>query len=92
MALLSGTIVNALAGLLAWALGGPLWGGVVFMAVALVRMGLEVHALRLQNAELHHLLAHVDHAEAGDYMDDAPESELRLRPGFVADRASQSGA
>lgn len=87
MAVFGGTIVNALGGITAWALGGPLWGGIVFLAIALVRMALEVHSLRLQNAELQYLLSQGRNAE----VDDSPQSELRLKQGVVSARASQSG-
>lgn len=94
MARFGGTIVNALGGVCAWALGGPLWGGIVFLAIALVRMALEVNSLRLQNEELRYLLSRegeLDEAE-GPHLEGAPQSEMRLKPAVASARASQSGA
>lgn len=87
-----GTIVNALAGLVACALGGPLWGGVAFLAIAIVRMALEVQALRTENADLRVLLAQGSPVGAGDAYADAPESEMRPKLSSIAEaRISQVG-
>ena len=87
-----GTIVNALAGLAACALGGALWGGIAFLAVAIVRMALEVQALRNENAELHALLARAGLESSNDVYDDAPESEMRPKLSSISEaRISQTG-
>lgn len=79
MAAYAGTIANLLAGALAWALLGPLWGGIVFLAVAVVRMALEVQSLRAANAELTFLIARSADGSVDEY-DEAPvESEMRPR-------------
>jgi hypothetical protein len=46
------TMLNWSLALGAYALGGGLWAAVVFLAVAVVRLALEVQRLRRTNAEL----------------------------------------
>ena len=68
----------------AWALGGPLWAAVVFLAVALVRSSLESQSLRHESGELRRwlLLTGGPFGLAGydedPESDAAPTSETRL--------------
>jgi hypothetical protein len=63
----------------AWALGGPLWGVVTFLAVALLRVSIDAQALRYDNAELKRRLGLPRAMQVGaDDPDEVPESEIRV--------------
>jgi len=82
MAAHAGTLFNASAALGAWALGGPFWGVIAFLSIAILRMGLEAQALRRENDELRYCLAHAatsssEVAEGNADTDAPPESLTR---------------
>jgi hypothetical protein len=52
MQLNNGILFNWSAALGAWALGGPMWAVIVFLAVALARVSLESQRLRHESGEL----------------------------------------
>jgi hypothetical protein len=75
---------NGSAALGAWALAGPIWAGMAFMAIALVRVALEAQYLRDQNGELRRRLLLNAEALGGDDFDVPADSETRPSQTAVA--------
>jgi hypothetical protein len=75
----------------ACALGGPFWGAITFLSLALLRLSLEAQALRTRNEELEaRLAAEDDRFEWDDYLPNAssepPASDIRPARAFVRAR------
>jgi len=48
----TGTMLNWSLALGAFTIGGPLWAALVFLAIAVIRLAMDVQRLRRANAEL----------------------------------------
>ncbi len=69
----------------AWALGGPYWSAVVFLAIALVRIAAEAQGLRHESAALRRRLIAYEGPFTPHYQPDTPlDSEIRLRRPIAA--------
>jgi hypothetical protein len=67
-----------------WAVAGALWGVIVFLAIALVRVSLDAQALHRDNIELKRRLLH---ATGFDFSDEAPQSDAPPQSGTRATRS-----
>jgi len=86
----SGLMFNGSAALGAWALAGPIWAGMAFMAIALVRVAMEAQYLRDQNGELRRRLLLNAEAFSGEEFDAPADSETR--PSQAGGARAASGA
>jgi hypothetical protein len=94
MAHLNGIMLNWSLALGTWAVAGALWGVIVFLAIALVRVSIDAQALYRDNVELKRRLVH---ATGFDFSDEAaaesdapPRSGTRATQGDVLDRAARA--
>lgn len=80
----AGLLFNWSFALGAYALGGPLWAIIAFLAVALVRVSLELQALRRNHSELKRLLssrgAAFGYGEFASTPDSEPTPNSEVRP------------
>jgi hypothetical protein len=78
---MNGVLFNWSAALGAWAIGGPFWAALTFLAIALVRVSIDAQALRRDNLELkRRLMEHhgdVFGTDVGPEIEPPVESEIR---------------
>ncbi len=89
-----GTITNFGTAALALAAGGPHWGVIAFLGVALVRVAMDANSLRRENETLQERVVRLEGAieidrVADPELDEAPpESHTRASRPFLEKRAS----
>lgn len=90
-----GTITGFGTAALALAVGGPYWGVIVFLGVALVRLAMDASRLRCENETLREQVVRLENAAELDQMaeseaayDAPPESHVRPSRPLLEKQAS----
>jgi hypothetical protein len=98
MHLNNGILFNWSVALGAWALGGPLWAVIAFLAVALARVSLESQSLRHESGELRRRLLltggpfGLNDYDAESELEAPPTSEIRVVTGVKPEGRAASRA